>query len=141
MSRALCISSSKPAATSRELRRTTPARARACRSEGAFKPEAVPVRVLEGVSKSLQVSATVAGAVGLLLGSQVDGAFAGPNEVPGSGLEPSPLNLTLKDRVQEIIIESKADLAKVDLSHQDLTGAIYGEVDFKEANFEGSDMR
>lgn len=111
------------------------------RIQATAKPDERPVPILEGVGKALRVSATVAGTVGLLIGSQVGGAWAGPNEVPGSGLEPSPLNLVLKERVQEIIIESKADLAGVDLSHQDLTGAIYGEVDFKEANFEGSDMR
>eukprot|EP00238_Polyblepharides_amylifera_P011524 CAMPEP_0196580832 /NCGR_PEP_ID=MMETSP1081-20130531/30904_1 /TAXON_ID=36882 /ORGANISM="Pyramimonas amylifera, Strain CCMP720" /LENGTH=186 /DNA_ID=CAMNT_0041900833 /DNA_START=354 /DNA_END=914 /DNA_ORIENTATION=- len=59
----------------------------------------------------------------------------------GSGLGPSELNLTLKPRVQEFILESKADHDKEDYSHEDLVGAIFAEAGLKEANFEGSDLR
>jgi len=83
---------------------------------------------------------SVAATAGVLLASQLGGmpAFA---ELSGNGLEPSPLNLVLKERAQEIILESKANHDFDDLSHQDLTGAIFGEADLKQANLEGSDLR
>ncbi|KAK3266705.1 hypothetical protein CYMTET_24694 [Cymbomonas tetramitiformis] len=57
------------------------------------------------------------------------------------GLDPSPLGLELKERTQEIILESNAEHDGEDWSHEDLTGAIFGEASFKEANFQGSDLR
>eukprot|EP00854_Cymbomonas_tetramitiformis_P005374 gene5374-6521_t len=53
------------------------------------------------------------------------------------GLDPSPLGLELKERTQEIILESNAEHDGEDWSHEDLTGAIFGEASFKEANFQG----
>lgn len=43
--------------------------------------------------------------------------------VLGTGLEPSPLKLQLQPRVQEIILESKANHDGEDLSHSDYAGA------------------
>lgn len=122
--------------------RASAARALTCRVRAAANEKRdAPLRLLEGVAKQLRVSAAIAGTVGVLLSAQVDGAFAVNDQSLGSGMDSSPLNLTLKERVQEVIIESKADLQRVDLSHQDLTGAIYGEADLKEANLNGSDLR
>eukprot|EP00242_Pyramimonas_sp_CCMP2087_P005573 CAMPEP_0198212614 /NCGR_PEP_ID=MMETSP1445-20131203/26825_1 /TAXON_ID=36898 /ORGANISM="Pyramimonas sp., Strain CCMP2087" /LENGTH=200 /DNA_ID=CAMNT_0043887109 /DNA_START=293 /DNA_END=895 /DNA_ORIENTATION=- len=58
-----------------------------------------------------------------------------------SGLEPSALNLQLKPRIQEIIMESKADHDGEDFTNEDLTGAIFAEAGLKGANFAGSDLR
>lgn len=128
--------------------RTPPARTLSCRVRAtankacASQEVPAPLRMLERVAEGLRVSACMLGTVAVLLSSQVNGAVAAVNEQSlGSGLDASPLNLTLKTRIQEIILESKADLAKVDLSHEDLTGAIYGEADLKEANLNGSDLR
>ena len=43
-----------------------------------------------------------------------------------TGLDPSPLNLKLKPRIQEIILESKASHDGEDFTNEDLTGMIPG---------------
>jgi len=88
----------------------------------------------------VRFSAAMAAAVGVLLSSQMTPVAAHAEELL-SGLEPSPLNLKLKPRIQEIILESKAAHDGEDFTNEDLTGAIFGEAELKEANFEGSDLR
>jgi len=55
--------------------------------------------------------------------------------------QPSIMRLTLKERTQEVILESKAEHIKEDFSHQDLVGAIYAEGDLRGADFSNSDLR
>lgn len=47
----------------------------------------------------------------------------------------------LKPRAAEVILESKSDAARADLSRSDLRGAIYAESDLREASVKGSDAR
>jgi hypothetical protein len=54
---------------------------------------------------------------------QLGSAPALAEGILGSGLDPSPLKLQLQPRVQEIILESKANHDGEDLSNQDLAGA------------------
>ena len=45
--------------------------------------------------------------------------------------EPSIMNLKLKPRTQEVILETKAEHINEDFSHEDLVGAIYTEGDLR----------
>jgi hypothetical protein len=55
--------------------------------------------------------------------------------------EPSIMGLTLKPRVQEVILESKSDHIGEDFSGLDLQGAIYAECDLRDSDFSHSDLR
>ena len=55
--------------------------------------------------------------------------------------EPSIMNLKLKPRTQEVILETKAEHINEDFSHEDLVGAIYTEGDLRGSDFSGSDLR
>ena len=55
--------------------------------------------------------------------------------------EPSIMNLKLKPRTQEVILETKAEHINEDFSHSDLVGAIYTEGDLRGSDFSGSDLR
>ena len=55
--------------------------------------------------------------------------------------EPSIMKLKLKERTQEVILETKAEHINEDFSHQDLIGAIYTEGDLRGSDFSGSDLR
>ena len=54
---------------------------------------------------------------------------------------PSIMKLKLNPRTQEVILETKAEHANEDLSHEDFVGAIYTEADLRGANMSGCDMR
>jgi hypothetical protein len=48
---------------------------------------------------------------------------------------PSIMNLKLKPREQEVILETKAEHVNEDFSHNDLVGAIYTEGDLRGSDF------
>lgn len=55
--------------------------------------------------------------------------------------ESSMMHLKIKKRDREVIQESRSELDKMDLSHQDLSGGIFAEASLKEADLNGSDLR
>ena len=51
------------------------------------------------------------------------------------------MGLKLKERTQEVILETKAEYINQDFSDSDLQGAIYTEADLRGSDFSGSDLR
>ena len=51
------------------------------------------------------------------------------------------MGLKLKERTQEVILETKAEYINPSFSHSDLQGAIYTEADLRGSDFSGSDLR
>jgi hypothetical protein len=85
-------------------------------------------------------------AAGCYLGATVAGGLAAfPPPASASFLddmqEPSIMGLKLKERTQEVILETKAEYINQDFSHSDLQGAIYTEADLRGSDFSGSDLR
>lgn len=85
-------------------------------------------------------------AAGCYLGATVAGGLAVfPPPASASFLddmqEPSIMGLKLKERTQEVILETKAEYINEDFSHSDLQGAIYTEADLRGSDFSGSDLR